>query len=266
MPRASLTALVRAVWPSLMCRLRSGLPSYPICAELNQMAQSQNHLDSITNAPLSMFDDVLTNALRSFHWAKDPLVMEPDSVKDRLGIYHFAAPRQDTVSYNERVMAGRTILRQETIGEDKSKLDRKATELYRHGRFATSFDIQTMVANFWLFGKFAIKDFDGNPTAIWGEISNFVSALKFPKGQHWTGLHTACPHVFFHMVNDLENMITPFVTIAQNFQYRSEARKGNPIAVAAYDDAIMFARHQVMRLNNILMSGDLATTETRHQS
>jgi hypothetical protein len=55
-----------------------------------------NFLDSMSNAPVGMFDGVFISCLQNFCWAKDPYNMDKESVRDRLGIPHFAAPRQDT--------------------------------------------------------------------------------------------------------------------------------------------------------------------------
>jgi hypothetical protein len=70
------------------------------------MAASDNFLDSMSDVPVGMFDGVFVTCLHNFRWAKDPYNMDRESVRDRLGIPHFAAPRQETVQYKERVTAG----------------------------------------------------------------------------------------------------------------------------------------------------------------
>jgi hypothetical protein len=131
------------------------------------LSTSENFLDSMSDVPVALFDGVFISCLRNFWWAKDPYNMDKGSVRDRLGIPHFAAPRQDTVQYKERVAAGRTIYRQEQVGKDKSRLVRKLSELYRFGRMHNAASVHIMYANFWLFGVLAIKDFAKNPPDIW---------------------------------------------------------------------------------------------------
>jgi hypothetical protein len=131
------------------------------------LAASDNFLDSMSDVPAGMFDAVFITCLRNFCWAKDPYNMDRESVRDRVGILHFVAPRQETVQYKERVAAGRTIYRQEQVGEDQSRLVRKLSELYRFGRMHNAASIHVMLANLWLFGVLAIKDFAASPPDIW---------------------------------------------------------------------------------------------------
>jgi hypothetical protein len=89
---------------------------------VKKLSASDNFLDSMSDAPVGMFDGVFITCLRNFRWAKDPYNMDKESVRDRIGIPHFAAPRKDSVQYKERVAAGHSIYRQEQVGEDKSRL------------------------------------------------------------------------------------------------------------------------------------------------
>jgi hypothetical protein len=134
------------------------------------LAARDKFLDSMSDVPAGMFDAVFITCLRNFLWAKDPYNMDRESIRDRVGIPHFAAPWQETVQYKERVAAGRTIYRQEQAGEDKSRLVRKLSELYRFGRMHNAASINVMLANFWLFGVLAIIDFTTNPPDIWISI------------------------------------------------------------------------------------------------
>jgi hypothetical protein len=116
--------------------------------------------------------------------------MDRESVRDRVGIPHFAAPRQETVQYKARVAAGRTIYRQEQVGEDKSRLVRKLSELYHFGIMHNAASIHVMLANFWLFSVLAIKDFAANPPDIWISLKEFLLRLnrrraKIGRGCMW---------------------------------------------------------------------------------
>jgi hypothetical protein len=178
------------------------------------LSASDNFLDSMYDVPVGMFDGVFIQCLQNFCWAKDPFNMDKECVRDRLGIPHFAAPRQDTVQYKERVAAGRTIHRQEQVGEGKSRLSSKLSELYRFGRMHNAASIHVMLANFWRFGVLAIQDFATSPPDIWITLKEFLIALNTPQGKYWTGFHVAVPHVFYHMVGGLHGMIISFVDLA----------------------------------------------------
>jgi hypothetical protein len=204
-----------------------------------------------------MIDSVFSTCVRMASWALDPPVMEPESVKDKLGIYHFASPRIDTVTYQERTAAGRITLRQEQAGEDKSKVNRKASDLYCQGKMESADHVITMLANFWVFCTFAIEDFTTNPPAIWQGINDYILRLKSPQGKNWTNKHANCQHVFYHMVGDLQNMLCPFTNISNNYTYRTQVKNNLLIAPQAYEEAMSHAKYQVVRLNNILVSADL---------
>jgi hypothetical protein len=212
----------------------------------------------MSDVPVGMFDGVFISCLRNFCWAKDPYNMDKESVRDRLGIPHCAAPRQDTVQYKERVAAGRTIYRQEQVGEDKSRLVRKLSELYHFGRMHNAASVHIMLANFWLFGVLAIKDFAKNPPDIWISLKEFLMALKSPQGKNWTGLLIDVPHVFYHMVGDLHGMIIPFVDLASTYNYNEAVKNKHPISPQAYADALYHARMHVLRLRTVFASGDLS--------
>jgi hypothetical protein len=221
------------------------------------LSTSDNFLDSMSDVPIGMFDRVFISCLRNFWWAKDPYNMDKESVRDCLGTPHFAAPRQDTVQYKERVAAGRTIYCQEQVGEDKSRLVRKLSELYRFSRMHNAASVHIMLANFWLFGVLAIKDFAKNPPDIWISLKEFLMALKSPQRKNWTGLHVDISHVFYHMVGDLHGMIIPFVHLASTYNYNEAVKSKHSISPQAYADALYHARTHVLRLHTVFASGDL---------
>jgi hypothetical protein len=223
------------------------------------LSTNDNFLDSMSDVPIGMFGGVFISCLRNFWWANDPYNMDKESVQDRLGIPHFAAPRQDMVQYKERVAAGRTIYHQEQVGEHKSRLVRKLSELYWFDRMRNAASVHIMLANFWLFGILTIKDFAKNPPDIWISLKEFLMALKSPQGKNWTGLHVDVPHVIYHMVGDLvHGMIIPFVDLALTYNYNQAVKNKHPISPQAYADALYHARTHVLRLRTVFASGDLS--------
>jgi hypothetical protein len=91
-------------------------------------------------------------SLREFRWAKDPPIIDHEEVKELLGIYHFAPTNPGSASYQSCMEDGRVLIRQQLVGEDKSKLRRSQSELYYQGSLATAHDLKTTIANFWTFG------------------------------------------------------------------------------------------------------------------
>jgi hypothetical protein len=123
-------------------------------------------LDTTHDLPSSLIDPVFSTCIRTASWAVNPPVLEPESVKDKLGIYHFTAPCRDTVTYQARTAVGRTTIRQEKVGEEKSKINKKTSDLYCNGHMQNADYIVTMIANFWVFCTFPIEDFTVDQPAI----------------------------------------------------------------------------------------------------
>jgi hypothetical protein len=117
---------------------------------VKKLLASDNFLDSMSDAPVSMSDGVPITCLRNLCWAKDPYNVDKKSVKDQIGIPHFAMPRQDSMQYKERLAASRTIYWQEHVGEDKSRLVHKLSELYHYGKIQDAASIHVILANLWL--------------------------------------------------------------------------------------------------------------------
>jgi hypothetical protein len=79
------------------------------------LAASENILDSMSDVPAGMFDAVFITCLRNFRWAKDPYNMDRESVRDRVGIPHFAAPGKKPSSI-------RNVWPQDVLSTAKNKL------------------------------------------------------------------------------------------------------------------------------------------------
>jgi hypothetical protein len=66
-----------------------------------------------------MFDTVFALSLRKFAWAVELPTLNCESVKDLLGIYHFAKMRKGSYFYQNRIEVGCVLIRQENVEEDK---------------------------------------------------------------------------------------------------------------------------------------------------
>ena len=252
-----LTAQFRDVLNTAKASKANTLFQDHIMNHVKSMAVGQLLLDTSHDLPSSLIDPVFSTCIRTASWAVDPPVLEPESVKDKLGIYHFATPRLNTVTYQARTAAGRTTMRQEKVGEEKSKISKKTSDLYCNGHMDNADYIITMIANLWVFCTFAIEDFATDPPAIWTGFSEFIQRLKSQQGKNWTNKHAHVSHVYYHMVSDLQNMLCVFVQLSNNFEYRIQAKNKLPISPQAYTEAIAYQRTSVQRLNNILVSADL---------
>ena len=251
-------------------------------SHLEALSASDHRLDSTGTTDLAMMDATFVTCLRNFNWASEPLASDPAGIKDKLGVYHLANPRSDTTSYQIRVESGRALLRQELVGEDKSKLEKKSTELYHNGQMDSGPDILIMLANFWAFGTFAVRDFKTHPPMIWLAMAACDKALVSQMGRKWCMRHLTTAHLFHALAMDIQSMVIPFITIANCLNYRSAVAKGGCIGLAPYDAACVYAMQPTLRLTNIiptmglgdyttipatidLFGGEKATTQPKQQ-
>jgi hypothetical protein len=124
---------------------------------LAQRSTSKNFHDASMNYDAKALDAPKATALKRAHWADRPLSIKPDSIKDKLGIYHFAPPRIGSYEYEQRTANGCKIFRQEIVGEDKSCIIAKAHNLDHTGKMDSDTDLHSTIANFSAIATFIRK-------------------------------------------------------------------------------------------------------------
>jgi hypothetical protein len=162
-------------------------------ATVNLQSHVQAHIKLIGCSPLlmdelpclepQMFDNVFALSLRKFAWAVKLPTVNRESVKDRLGIYHFDRMRKGSYLYQKHIEDGRVLIHQENVKEDKSKREKKMTELYHFGLMKSRKDVITMLANFYDFAKYMVKDFDSNQPMLWTALLQIKVILCLPEGR-----------------------------------------------------------------------------------
>jgi len=202
----------------------------------SQASRSDHRLASGCTLHPTMFDSVLVTTLRRACIAVEPPAIDPDGIVDKLGLYHLASPRTESVIYKDRLAGSRRLLQQELAEEDSTKLARKATELYRGGSMESGADIHNMLSNFWNLGDFMIANFKEHPPALWLALAEFDNIMRSPEGRRWLALHRTLPHVFHSITMDLQQIFCLFASLPSCLEYRDEVRAGRPIAVLALDN------------------------------
>jgi hypothetical protein len=90
-------------------------------------SQSDKLLDGLANLDPHIFDTAMALALHKYLWAKEVPTLNPDSIKDKIGIYHIAGARKMSMAWKKRVDQGCTLMRQENLQEVKSRRKKKIT-------------------------------------------------------------------------------------------------------------------------------------------
>jgi hypothetical protein len=220
-------------------------------------------MDGLSCLEPQMFDSVFALSLRKFAWAVELPTVNRESVKDLLGIYHFAKMRKGSYLYQKRIEDGRVCICQENVEEDKSKRDKKVTELYHFGLMKSREDVLAMLANFYAFAKYVIKDFDSNPPMLWTALLQMAEILRSPEGRTWGEYHRRHPEAFHNIAMDMQQILNNFTRISSRFEYRKAAQGDLPISVTVYDDAYSQAREYARKLLNVVPQmtlGELGTT------
>jgi hypothetical protein len=224
---------------------------------LRARARSTSYFDGTAEYDQKAFGVPGVQALRDFRFASDPPIHDPDEFKDRITLFCYAGTDLGSAEYTTRQEDGRLLTRQHLVGEDKSKLKRKTTDLYYRGKIASADDLKIAIANFWTFTSWAFKeDLQANPPTILKALEEMIFLLNSPVGRKWTTLHKM-PHLYLHLFLASQHMLAPFIALGNVQEYRQAVLNGTPIDVAGYKSALTLATLQVTKVGNIIHNGDL---------
>jgi hypothetical protein len=225
---------------------------------LRSRARSTSYFDGTAEYDPKAFGVTGVQGLRDFRFATEPPVHDPDEMKDKITIIHFARTDPGSAECRTRQEDGRLLTRQHLMSEDKSKLKRKITDLHCHGVIANADDLKIAIANFWTFTSWAFKeDLQVNPPAILKGLEEMVFLLNSPVGRKWSTLHKTLPHLYLHLFLAVQHMLAPFVALGNIQECRQAVSSGTPIDVAGYESALALATLQVTKVGNIIHNGDL---------
>ncbi len=220
-------------------------------SHIQRKSQSRDFHDRSSDFNTSAFDGPLVTALKRATWAERSLALEPDSVKDMIGLYHFAPPRTGTVEYQERVAAENKSYRQESVGESKTRIHAKAHELNHTGRLETETDLHSTIANFAAIITFISKE--AKDSELWKMVQQLHDIWLDVDGRTWIATHVG-PHKYIiaAIVLEFQQIIAQYVKIANNLEYRIAVQEDKQINPRAYQEANERARHVIRTMNNII--------------
>jgi hypothetical protein len=214
-------------------------------------SMSTDFHDASMNYDPNALDATLVLALKTANWADKPLSLEPSSITHRIGIYHFAAPRTKSWAYEQRYTDGETIYRQETVGEDKSRIKAKAHDLDHTGKMDSVTDLHTTVAN--LSGIFTYIAEQANKSELWKMIVAFHAIWLHADGRKWIDHHISShPYIIPAIILEIQNVICLYAKVANCMEYRLAVRDGKQIAPRVYEEANGRARHIITQMNNLI--------------
>jgi hypothetical protein len=221
-----------------------------IQAHAEKSGNSDKLLDGVASLDPNMFDAVFASALRKFGWTTEVPTHNADSVKYDLGIYHFAQVRAQSHIYTQRVEQGRIMIRQEDLGEDKSRREKKITELYHYGLMRSREEILIAIANFYSFAKYMIEDMDTDVPTVIKVLLQVVKILNSMEGRKFGQHFRKHPEIFHGMLMDTQQIFNNFTRIATRYEYRQAVLNSNIISVDAYKNATSGGQMYINKIYN----------------
>jgi hypothetical protein len=68
-------------------------------------------------------------------------------------------------------------------------------------------DVITVLANFYGFAKYMVKDFDSNQPMLWTALLQIEVILRSPEGRRWGEYHCRHPEAFHNIAMDMQQIL-----------------------------------------------------------
>jgi hypothetical protein len=147
---------------------------------------------------------------------------------------NFAEPSKD-FNFHSRIENENTVFSQEAVGEERTKIARKTTELYTEGKMATGDDIKRMLCNFRMIMRAFCPDFE--KSELWKCLSRIEITLHDKKGGDFIAAAAGAPQFALNLFVDIQSVLSQFVEVANTAVYRTALTNGDPISPQAYQQA-----------------------------
>jgi hypothetical protein len=228
-------------------------------------AASDNRLDFNANFPSSSIDASMVTYIRNHNWATENPSASGTTHKNKLGIMHFTTPAVASVHYQQRILDDNTVHCQEMVGEDKSKVAKRTTDLYCAGKLDSPEDLQRLISNIWLLGSFLVHDWNTNPPFLWRAIARVDKVLSTAQGRLWLHSHTgpSASHLFHMIGMEFHGIVAQFFKMSGSLSYRKAASANAPISLQGYFDILTQADAMATRIQSLIPNTELGDHYSR---
>ena len=210
----------------------------------------------VTISAIDLVCSVFTTAMRDFKLLDESLTATNamEHAKTYISILAFADPIKDGKKYKDRILHDQLVTTQEAIGEEKTKMARKNTELNNWGSIITIQDIFALLCNFRIWGMMISTDFESSQ--VWIGCKAFLEALTSDAGKPWSRkLQDKYRHAALIMAINLQNMIKEYFVLANTLEYRRAIAAGEQIDPRAFAAASLVDSETVMELQRDMRMG-----------
>jgi hypothetical protein len=224
-------------------------------------ATSDHRLDANASFEPRIVDKVMTASFRDFNFLSQSINAAHDQIKHTLNLPVFAAPHKASATYLNRVHHDNTVSSQEAVGEESSKMARKNNELYIDGKLATGKDIKTLLCNFRIFGRAMCPAFESSE--LWKAMAPGEIILHSKNGDQWLAMAGVDAYqVALNLLTDFQDIVNPFVQIANTSEYRTAFANGEPISPTAYQQANALSEEITTTLSTAVQRHSLGQYES----
>jgi hypothetical protein len=206
-------------------------------------------------------DGAFVAAMREFKFLRKYLNLASamNDAKTHISILAFADPIKDAKAYKDRLTHEQLIACQEAVGEEKTKIARKVTDLYNGGALFHVDNVNTLIYNLRVF-RLAISD-DFEESEFWKTLCKYENYLYSKSCRDcWAErLSTEYKHVALIMAINLHNIIGQYFSIGNSLEYRNAVANGNQIHPKVY--------HHARAIGNMIVSGlytDIGAMRYKH--
>ena len=224
-----------------------------LLASITQQATNSNtRLDGgATLQAGDLGDGAFVAAVKKFRFLKRSLTTASamNDAKTQISVLAFGDPLKDGKAYRDRLVQEDLFDCQAAVGEEKTKMARKSTELYIGGALFTIDNFKTLIYNMRLFGLAICEKFE--QSEFWKPIKAYEHYLQKPVGREWANfLSIKYKHAALAMAVELQTILKFYFCLGDVLEYRDAVAAGVPIDPDVYLEGSIVAKESVKRLCN----------------
>jgi hypothetical protein len=141
------------------------------------------------------------------------------SSKNKLGLYHWAPPRTGSYEYEQQMADGQLFLRQDNMGEDKSRTSAKSHNLDLTGQMETDTDLHSTIIIFSAITTFITKS--AGESEHWKIIESLHNLWLLHDDQVWLMPHVkTIKNIISCTILEFQTILMLYVKIANLLEYR----------------------------------------------
>ncbi|CAJ1928552.1 unnamed protein product [Cylindrotheca closterium] len=232
-------------------------------AHITDTLTTRNNYDHNVDFDIALFQHATVTALKTCSFGVRPLTMHPHEATSLPSLLAWLPPNKNDVRYTNFLSEGRDIIRQEAMEEDKSKQAAKKTDIFVHGDVSSVEALIKMLANFFAFVKYYVKDFTfDDPPLIITLLEDFMNALHPPAAKDWIRYNAAVPHFPLCLLLEMNQILQIVLGAAKNKTTQCNLRNGQPIMADTFVNAFNGVTQAISHINLSISMGNLGPSGT----